>query len=78
VEKNQLHDRKNFMYAEVHSMFSEDKCELFAVYQTACCGYEIVLIDGALFPDCPAHKRPASWNLVTAIGPSGTESDPAA
>lgn len=66
------------MYADAQYMFSGDKCHLFAVYQAACCESEIVLIDGATFPDCPAHNRPVVWNLVTAIGPSGTESDSAA
>jgi len=32
-----------------------------------CCGYEIVVTEGARFPDCPEHKRPARWELVAAI-----------
>ena len=66
------------MYAHEHRMSSGDECELFAVYQTACCGYEIVLIDGAVFPDCPGHKKPAVWNLISAVGPAKAQSDPAA
>jgi hypothetical protein len=59
----------NLVDADEQRMFSGDRCELFAVYQTACCGYEIVLIDGAVFPACPTHKTPAIWNVITAVGP---------
>ena len=57
---------------------SGDKCEQFGVYEAACCGYEVVLIDGAMFPDCPAHKEPADWKLVCVIGPDKTAAEPAA
>jgi len=39
----------------------------FGIYQAVCCGYEIVLIDGAMFPDCPDHKRPTDWKLISEI-----------
>ena len=51
----------------------------FGIYKTGCCGYEIVLIDGAVFPQCPEHKQPAEWELITAIESTKTKkSDPAA
>jgi len=27
----------------------------FGVYKTLCCGSEIVIAEGAKFPDCPKH-----------------------
>ncbi len=52
----------------------------FGIYQTLCCGYEIVLIDGAMFPDCPDHKRPTEWKLISEIesGTRDSDSEPAA
>jgi hypothetical protein len=51
----------------------------FGIYASACCGYEIVLIDAALFPDCPQHKKPTEWKLVTAIESAKSKTtDPAA
>jgi hypothetical protein len=29
----------------------------FGVYKSLCCGFEIVLVEGAQFPDCPNHPR---------------------
>ncbi|PYR72287.1 MAG: hypothetical protein DMG20_00305 [Acidobacteria bacterium] len=29
----------------------------FGVYKSLCCGFEIVLVEGAIFPDCPNHPR---------------------
>jgi hypothetical protein len=29
----------------------------FGVYKTLCCGIEIVITQGATFPDCPNHPR---------------------
>ena len=42
----------------------------FAIYKSTCCGAEIVLVKGALFPLCHKHKLPAGWKLVTLIEPS--------
>ena len=39
----------------------------FGIYKAVCCGYEIVVTEGARFPACPEHKRPARWELVAAI-----------
>ena len=47
----------------------------FGIYQAVCCGYEIVLIDGAVFPDCPDHKRPTEWKLILEIHSGTKESD---
>ena len=61
-------------------MFSSGtKNPQFGIYEAECCGYEIVLINGAVFPDCPAHKQPTEWKLVSTIEPSNRQkSDPAA
>ena len=29
----------------------------FGVYKNLCCGAEIVIAEGAAFPDCPNHPR---------------------
>jgi hypothetical protein len=35
----------------------------FAVYKNVCCGYEIVLREGATFPSCKNHpKFTTIWN----------------
>jgi len=40
----------------------------FAVYRSSCCGLEIVLPTGALFPDCPNHPHlPLQWVWVEAV-----------
>jgi len=48
-------------------LFTGDKNFQFGIYQTVCCGYEIVLIAGAVFPDCPEHKCRKEWKLVAEI-----------
>src|SRR6185295_9166688 len=53
-------------------------CE-FGIYQAACCAWEIVLFSGAHFPQCPAHKKPTKWKLISTIGaPRPEKSEPAA
>jgi hypothetical protein len=38
---------------------------VFGVYKSLCCGYEIVVRQGARFPECPLHpKVPAVWNAL--------------
>lgn len=73
---------KILMYAERHEVVvlsTGSKNPQFGIYEAACCGYEIVLIDSALFPDCPQHKQPTEWTLVTPIESAKTKkSDPAA
>jgi hypothetical protein len=37
----------------------------FGVYQSLCCGSEIVIGEGMTFPDCPKHpKLPTKWKSV--------------
>jgi len=36
--------------------------ETFGVYKSLCCGVEIVIREGATFPDCPNHPRITIWN----------------
>jgi hypothetical protein len=37
----------------------------FAVYQSSCCGDEIVIGPGAIFPGCPKHADYAvNWQAV--------------
>jgi hypothetical protein len=39
--------------------------ERFGVYKSLCCGLEIVLAEGASFPDCPNHpKLTTQWKPV--------------
>ena len=34
----------------------------FGVYRSLCCGREIVIREGAMFPDCPSHpKLSTAW-----------------
>jgi len=38
----------------------------FGVYRSICCGTEIVISEGAKFPDCPRHVRlTTKWKLVS-------------
>ena len=37
----------------------------FGVYKTVCCGREIIIREGATFPDCPNHpKLTTVWKAV--------------
>jgi hypothetical protein len=37
--------------------FNGEINEKFGVYKSVCCGYEIVIAEGAEFPDCPKHPK---------------------
>jgi len=59
--------------------------ERFGVYQSVCCGREIIIREGATFPDCPNHPKlgtawkPIDFEMVEIIEIKKTsESDPAA
>ena len=40
----------------------------FGVYKAVCCGAEIVVNSGAVFPDCPNHQRLTTiWKLQEKI-----------
>src|SRR5262245_52945437 len=37
----------------------------WGVYRNACCGKEIIIREGATFPDCPNHpKSNATWKMI--------------
>jgi len=37
----------------------------FGVYKTVCCGREIIIREGATFPDCPNHPKLSTiWKQV--------------
>jgi hypothetical protein len=45
-----------------------EKNTTFGVYRNVCCGVEVMLSEGAKFPDCPRHVHlPAIWKLVGAL-----------
>jgi len=38
----------------------------FGVYRSVCCGSEIVIATGAVFPDCPRHPHlPTTWKATS-------------
>jgi hypothetical protein len=40
--------------------------ENFGVYKSVCCGAEIVITKGAIFPNCPNHPRLTTiWKLLS-------------
>jgi hypothetical protein len=46
-----------------------ERNEQFGMYISDCCGSEIVIAAGAVFPLCPKHCRFATWtNLEAAPG----------
>jgi hypothetical protein len=39
--------------------------ERFGVYGSLCCGREIIIREGATFPDCPNHRKlPTTWKFI--------------
>ena len=39
----------------------------FGVYKTLCCDVEIVITQGATFPDCPNHANLSTvWKLISS------------
>jgi len=59
--------------------------ETFGVYKSVCCGAEIVITKGAIFPECPEHPRSTTfWRLLPdedmrdLTGKKQSESKPAA
>src|SRR5207249_9886449 len=66
-----LRFKKKLMYAQKQRrsvvLATGKKNPQFGIYNAVCCGYEIVVTEGARFPECPEHKRPARCALVAAI-----------
>ncbi len=57
----------------------------FGVYKSLCCGREIIIREGATFPDCPNHAKlttywkPLDFDVIHAKPvKEQSESDPAA
>ena len=55
----------------------------FGVYKSVCCGSEIVIGAGTIFPDCPNHPRLTTmWKLLpdseNMTDKKKSESEPAA
>ena len=57
----------------------------FGVYKSLCCGREIIIREGATFPDCPNHSKlstvwkPVEFEMVETIEiKKKSQSDPAA
>ena len=45
---------------------SGDKNTSFGIFRNCCCGREIVIINGATFPQCPKHRQlPTVWEAVS-------------
>ena len=60
-----------------------DVCQKFGLYKSVCCGAEIVLNAGSLFPDCPKHPKlttiwkPVVDEKIARLTGKKPESDPA-
>jgi hypothetical protein len=40
--------------------------KFLGVYRSVCCDAEIVILEGAIFPDCPNHPHlPTKWRAVS-------------
>jgi hypothetical protein len=37
------------------------------IYRSEDCGYEIKLLQGELFPECPIHRRPVTWSFIRTL-----------
>ena len=62
-----------------------EKNARFGVYVSQCCGREIIIREGATFPDCPNHTHlPTIWKLseleadVIVLKPKDKSADSAA
>ena len=45
---------------------SGDKNTSFGIFRSVCCEREIVIIDGATFPECPKHRHlPTEWVAIS-------------
>jgi len=43
------------------------------VYKNLCCGVQIVIPDGAIFPDCQNHVNlPTEWKFISEVQKYGT------
>ncbi len=40
------------------------ECARPGVYRSNDCGYELSLVEGEEFPDCPIHDRPVTWMFI--------------
>ncbi len=40
---------------------TDERNDEFGMYVNDCCGSEIVIGPGAVFPRCPKHQTPTGW-----------------
>jgi hypothetical protein len=73
VNAFQRHAIENALWTNVHTSASVQKGmpqngeinTKFGVYKTACCGAEIIIREGAAFPDCRYHpKLTTVWKQI--------------
>jgi hypothetical protein len=38
-----------------------ERSEQFGMYMSNCCGWEIVIASGVVFPPCPKHCKSTGW-----------------
>jgi hypothetical protein len=38
-----------------------ERNDQFGMYFNNCCGWEIVITSGAVFPPCPKHSKSTGW-----------------
>jgi hypothetical protein len=53
-----------------------ERNEKFGVYKTVCCGAEIFINPGSIFPDCPNHQKlTTNWKpvLEEKVEPAATQ-----
>jgi hypothetical protein len=59
-----------------------DICKRLGVYKSLCCGSEIIINAGSVFPDCPNHPKlttiwkPAVDENIVRLPPKKSENDP--
>ncbi len=57
--------RSNFFWSSIRMPQSGEKNTSFGTYKSKCCGFEIVIVERATFPDCPKHSHlPNEWAAV--------------
>lgn len=49
-----------------------DRNDQFGVFKSNCCGSEIVIGPGMVFPTCPAHPGATAWVTIRAENDSAT------
>jgi hypothetical protein len=55
---------------------SGEKNTMFGVFASHCCGNEIVIRSGAVFPTCPEHPRIRTFWIAIEVGPDNVTEIP--